>query len=168
MKTNIKITLTSLIIILVANVSFGSSNNSFRMFINESKSIEVLTKAEELIEENLPVIADAINRVRFNNRSEEVMIVPVKDEMLVEEDLILVDVKQHAISVTELMLLLPEIQIMEQEIDDLDFDTKKIFNELKASNEFQLTPEDHKRFTKEENEVMEDLIFSNNSWAAAK
>jgi uncharacterized protein (UPF0335 family) len=157
MKTLAHITLTSLMIIIIANSqSFGGSLNKFRMYLGENKTIEVWSKVESLVEENIPVVKHSIR----SNPTTFVLQFEVKEELVVEEDLILTHTNKTTISNGQMLALIKSINKPEQEIDDLEIDTAKVFDAYQSSRGMEITPEILARFVKAENEVVEENVVS--------
>jgi uncharacterized protein (UPF0335 family) len=156
MKTLAHTTLTSLmILLLISSQSFGGSVKKLKIYLGEDKVIEVLSKVESLVEENIPVVKHSIQ----SNPTTFVLQFEVKEELPVEEDLILTQ-SETTISNEQMLALIKSISKPEQEIDDLDFDTRKVFDEYQSSKGMEITPEILAKFVKAENEVVEEDFVS--------
>jgi uncharacterized protein (UPF0335 family) len=156
MKTLAHTTLTSLMILfLITSQSFGGSVKKLKIYLGEDKVIEVLSKVESLVEENIPVVKHSMR----SNPTTFALQFEVKEE-LVEEELILIPSEKTTISNEQMFALIKSISKPEQEIDDLNFDTRKVFDEYQSSKGMEITPEILARFVKAENEVAEENFVS--------
>ncbi len=168
MKTLKQITLTAIMIILTANVSYGSSFKKFQMMLSNGKSIEVLSKVETLVEENLPVLHNAIFG-RADSFFTSVTILS-KEEMPVEEEMVIPAVKASKDNNLATSLeLLPIVRMKETEVsEDLGFDTREVFENYRSENMHQLTSAQLATFVKHETEVPEDTVLCSLLQAMAK
>ncbi|TVQ15606.1 MAG: hypothetical protein EA361_05545 [Bacteroidetes bacterium] len=158
MKALTQITLTAMMIIILTSATHASNFTMFRMYLSEGKSIEVFTKVESLVEENIPVIHNILKRQSMQLVN-QALVLPVKEEQTVEEDIITIPVNTGSASDNHLGALVSELSQPEQEIDDLDFDTREVFENYKAENQYQLTSEELSGFVKTEQEIAEDSGF---------
>lgn len=158
MKTLTKITLTAMMIIILTNVTTANNFKMFRMYLSEGKSIEVFVKVESMVEENLPVIHNILRR-QNSQVVNQTLILPVKEEQPIKEDIVTVPVNKSCTSTMYLGALVSELSRPEKEADDLDFDTQEVFESYMADKHYELTPDDLKQFVKKEQEVKEDAAF---------
>lgn len=157
MKTISQITLISLMIILLSNISLAGSLTKFKMYLDGNNAIEVLSKVETLVEESLPVI----NKDFYKKAASTTTLTLItKEELPLEEDLNLPEAKEEKVSVADISGLVKSLNKPEEEIDDLNFDTHEVFEQIQASKQFKLTPENLSNFIKEEKVVMEDTYYS--------
>lgn len=167
MKTLKQIALTAIMIILVANVSYGSSFKKFQMMLSNGNSIEVLSKVETLVEENLPVLHNAIFG-RADSFFTSVKILS-KEEMPVEEEMVIPAIKASNNTLITTLELMPIVHIQETEVsEDLGFDTKVVFENYRREKLHQLTSAQLASFVKHETEVAEDTVLCNLIKAMAK
>ncbi len=157
MKTIAQITLTSLMIILLSNLSLAGSFTKFKMYLNGDNAIEVLSKVESLVEECLPLVNTDFYK---KSAATTTLTLITKEELPVEEDLNLPEASNKEVSVTDISGIVKSLQKPEQEIDDLNFDTREVFEQIQASEQFKLTPEKLSHLIKVEKEVMEDIYYS--------
>ncbi len=158
MKTIAQITLTSLMIILLSNISLAGSLTKFKMYLNGDNAIEVLSKVETLVDECLPVVNTDFYKKSVPTTAS--FTVKSKEELPLEEDLNLPEVSEEKLSVADMSALIKSLTKPEEEIDDLNFDTHEVFEQIQASEQFNLTPEKLSDFIKDEKEVMEDVYYS--------
>ncbi len=158
MKALTQITLTAMMIIILTNATTASNFKTFRMYLSEGKSIEVLIKVESMVEENLPVIHNILRKQSLQVVNQPHTL-PVKEEQPVQEDIVTVPVNKSSVSNVYLGTLVSELSRPEKEVDDLDFDTREVFENYKAENRYQLTSEELSGFVKTEQEITEDPGF---------
>ena len=160
MKTLKQITLTAIMIILAANVSYGSSFKKFQMMLSNGISIEVLSKAETLVEENLPVLHNA-----FCGRTDSfytTVTILSKEETLVEEEIFIPTASATQNSLTDILGIMPLMHKQEAEVDeDLGFNTREVFESYRTENLHQLTSSELATFVKQETEIPEDDVLCN-------
>lgn len=158
MKTLKQITLTSLMIVLLTQVSFGNNFRKFRLHLSRETSVEVFSKVESLVEENLPLIHNIIKKDNpvINSR----LILPTKEEELIQEDLVGTEENVTTLDERCLMNLVREMQQPEEEVDDLDFDTHEVFENYQQNHRYTLSAEELSAFIKEEKTVEEANSFT--------
>lgn len=167
MKTLTKITLTAMMMIFLTNAINATNFKSFRMVISEGKSIEVLSKVETVVEENIPVIHNILRKEK-TAVANQTLLLPVKEEKPVEEDIVTVPVNSNYASEAYYGALVSQLSRPEQEADDLDFDTREVFENYMTDKHFELTPDQLSQFVKEEQEVKEDAAFQSLMQAVSK
>ncbi len=167
MKTLTKITLTAAMMIFLSNGTFATHFTSFRMVISEGKTIEILSKVEAEVEENIPVVHNILWKERMEVVNQP-LVLPVKEEKAVEEDIVTVPVDEHRAAPEYLGALVRQLSRPEKEVNDLDFDTREVFENYMADKYFELTPDDLSQFVKEEPEVTEDAAFQSLMQAFSK
>jgi hypothetical protein len=116
MKAIAKITTAAAMIILFTNVSMGGSFQKFKMFISESKAVEVMSKVETLVEDNMMLLNVAGSKSARNDS--DVLYIPVKEEMPVAEELFTTETSHLAISNDELKTILNTISQPEELVEE--------------------------------------------------
>lgn len=155
MKTLKQITLTTLMMTLMINVAVASSYTTFRMQISDKLNVEVLSEKEELVQEEHPVVNKVINKFE---KAHTFFVLDVKEEQPVEEDLITVKISRPSAFDRNLNGVLSKLIAEEEEIDDLDFDTRKVFEQYAERATYRLTPEILDYFVMEEADIEEDEL----------
>jgi hypothetical protein len=110
MKTLNKITLATLLMILFTSASFADSFKKFKMQIKADQFIEVITKLENIIDENTFGTSEL--------RTMEVLKECTKEEQLIEEEIPLMEIPLLRVSVEELQLIVKSITQPEHEIEE--------------------------------------------------
>jgi hypothetical protein len=116
MKAIAKITTAAAMIILFTNVTMGGSFQKFSMFISESKAVEVMSKVETLVEDNMILLN--LSGSRSARNGSDVLYVPVKEEMPVAEELFSKETSNLAISNEELKTILNIISQPEELVEE--------------------------------------------------
>ena len=158
MKTLTKITLTAMMIIILTNATTASNFKMFRMYLSEGKSIEVFSKVESIVEENLPVIHNILKGQRQQVANQRISM-PVKQEEPVQEDIVTLSVKTSSPTEIVPLALVSKLSQPEQEVNDLNFDTREVFENYRAEKHHELTPRELSKLVKKEQEVKEDPAF---------
>ncbi|MFW5707632.1 MAG: hypothetical protein ACOC12_06925 [Bacteroidota bacterium] len=157
MKTLTKLTIATLMIAMIIQTATATNFNTFRLQITEEHSVEVVTKVESLVEENLPVIHNMIskNNPLYNKKLK----LPVKEEALVEEEIVTIPVAAKSSDDINFSSVIAALRAPEKEVDDIELDTKEIFENYQAENRFRLSAEEVSKLAREEQEVPEDESF---------
>jgi hypothetical protein len=132
MKTLAKIMLTLMVITMMSNTTFAENCNE----------IFVISKTENV--EN-DIHCSQINKI--------INLLP-KEKMRAT-----INQRRQAIADVKFRELIQSMQQEEAEVNDLDFDTRAIFDEIMLAHQFELTPEILSDFIREENEVKDDFYF---------
>jgi hypothetical protein len=150
---------TTLTFALIATlISTSTSAQSFKIYTSNNLTLEVFSKVEEPVEENLPIITDAV--CKSKSPANFVLEILSKEEELVAEELPVTDFCQKQISDEYMVALVRRLEKEEAEVDDLNFDTREVFNQIKDEKNYELTPEDLAGLIKEEKEVMDVILWS--------
>ncbi len=116
MKAIAKITTAAAMIILFTNVSMGGSFQKFKMFINDSRAVEVWSKVESVVDDNMILLNVGVSKQGRN--VSDVLFVPVKEEMPVNEDLVTDETRNLRVSNDELKTLLKTISKPEELVEE--------------------------------------------------
>ena len=157
MKSLTKLTIAALMITIMIQSVSANNFNTFRLQISEDLIVDVTTKVESLVEENLPVIHNIIRK--SNPLYGKRIILPVKPEESVIEDLATMPVSTYNTDELNLAAVVSKIRIPEEEIDDVTIDTQEVFEQYQAEHHFEISSKEISKFVKEEQEVTEDKNF---------
>jgi hypothetical protein len=137
MKTLAKLTLTLMVITMIANTTFAES-----CFIS---------KPGKIVEEYSVISTHVLQPVNTQKN----YLLPNEKMKTTYAD------RKKVMAEIKLRELILSMQQEEAEINDIDFDTRIIFEGIRQANHFELTPEILSDFMIEEKEAKEELYFIN-------
>lgn len=155
MKTLKQITLSLALIILTSGTTMAGSFKSIEVKLSNGKTLSILTKVEELVEESIPGYQYFVNQFR-NRVAEPIAILAVYEEELLEEKTPSVSSLNTQPDMVNLNGLLAQIK-PEATLLEEDIDTHEIFvqyqKEIQSSNDNV----NIENFVKAEKELDEEL-----------
>ncbi len=165
MKTFNTITLTMIFSLLI-NISFATGFQTLKMNLSNGKTIEVLQKTEECLQESIPGHQQSIQS--YLEKKSTIMVLPsYTEKTLNEEDFAETSVNPEKTSFKisneekEFMTTLAMLTKQEEEVNESEIDTRKIYDEIMTEKANQTLSADRlQQFIKPEKEIDEELNFS--------
>ncbi|MFW5757805.1 MAG: hypothetical protein ACOCYO_03905 [Bacteroidota bacterium] len=165
MKTFNTITLTMIFSLLI-NISFATGYQTLKMDLSNGKTIEVLQKTEECLQESIPGYQQSI-QTYLEEKSTILVIPPYTEKTVSEEDFTETLVNQQKTSFKishvekEFMKTLALLTKPEETVNESEIDTRKIYDEIMTEKANQTLSADRlQQFIKPEKEIDEELNFS--------
>ena len=165
MKTLKQITLTAVMIVVSSQMIMAESFKTFKLEISAGRFVEVLTRVESLIEEEVVAVNASTPE---NNATMRILELPIKEEELLDEELPGVERENNSQVFVNLMPVLAEIRKPESLMVENDIDTRMVFESVQAENIHRLDKKTLAQLSKHESELDEDTFAHINLMLSAK